>query len=58
MSVEEGVSFGEYAALICKSLIGEKVGKFAETSKDGDAEVRKRDKRIQRKTELIEQCGY
>lgn len=44
--------------LIKESLIGEKDGRFAGRSKEGDAKVRKRDKRIQRKTELIEQCKY
>jgi len=39
-------------------LIWEEGAKLAGTSKDGNAEVRKRDKRIQRKTELIEQRGY
>jgi len=49
--VEEGVSLGEYAVLICsKTWLGKKVVSFAGTSKDGDAETRKRDKRIQRKT--------
>jgi len=40
-----GVSFGEYAALIGWKA---RLGKFVDTGKDGDAKVRKCDKRTQK----------